>query len=113
MSDARTVAERHLAAVREGDPAAMAADYHADAVLVRGQERYEGRDRIAAYFETVPDRLGGGRVDLELGPVEQQVVTVRWRIRGGPADGTRGHDVLTITEGAIEHQVVYLDDRDF
>lgn len=113
MSDPRTVVERHLEAVRSGDPAAMAASYRDDAVLMRGTETYVGRDRIAGYFQTVPVRLGAGRVEVAVETVEDATVTTRWAIRGGPADGTRGRDVLTISDGEISHQVVQLDDRDF
>ena len=113
MNDPRSVAERHLDAVRRSDPVAMADDYHDDAVLVRGTERHQGRDHIAIYFATVPERLAGGRVEVEVESVEGPSVSICWMIRGGPADGTRGHDLLTITGGAISHQVVHLDDHDF
>ena len=58
------VVQSHLDAVRKGEPHAMAADYAADATLERPDARWTGRDQVAAYFQTVPDRLAGGRVDF-------------------------------------------------
>lgn len=122
--DARTVAEDHLAAVRSGDPGAMAADYAEHAVLARPGERFEGRAAIVAYFATVPERLAGARVvfdSLEVadGPAAGEgadsgtaTATFRWHLEGSAALAS-GTDVCTIRDGMIVHQVVRLDGADF
>ena len=110
----RQVVEDHLAAVLSGDPAAMAADYAPDAVLVRHDASYEGAAVIAAYFTSVPERLGSGEVRFgERRHEGQDRVSVRWRIAGGPGDGTSGRDTFTVAGGFITHQTVALDDADF
>ncbi len=110
----RQVVEDHLAAVLTGDPAAMAADYAADAVLVRHAASYAGAAVIAEYFTSVPGRLGGGEVCFGERTTESGGrVSVRWRIAGGPADGTSGRDTFTVAGGLIIHQTVALDDADF
>jgi hypothetical protein len=111
LSSHVAVVERHLAAVRRGDLTGMSADYHLDAVLVRGPDRYEGREAIAAYFATVPARLGGRAVELD--PPQDQpdgTVTVRWRIPGAGASGT---DSFVLRDGWIAEQSVTLDGTDF
>ena len=111
---ARQVVEDHLAAVLTGDPMAMAADYAADAVLVRHEASYAGAAVIAEYFTSVPGRLGGGEVRFGERTVERHNrVAVRWRIAGGPADGTSGRDTFTVAGGLIVHQTVALDAADF
>lgn len=110
----RQVVEDHLAAVLTGDPAAMAADYAPDAVLVRHDASYEGAAVIAEYFTSVPQRLGGGGVVFgERRDAGDGSVSVRWRISGGPGDGTSGCDTFTVTGGFIVHQTVALDNADF
>ncbi len=110
----RQVVENHLAAVLGGDPAAMAADYAADAVLVRHDATYDGAAVIAEYFTSVPGRLGGGAVVFgERRDAGDDSVSVRWRIEGGPGDGTSGCDTFTVAGGFIVHQTVALDDVDF
>ena len=110
----REVVEDHLAAVLTGDPAAMAADYATDAVLVRRDAPYAGATVIAEYFTSVPGRLGGGEVCFGERTAEGDgSVSVRWRIAGGPADGTSGRDTFTVAGGLIVHQTVALDDADF
>lgn len=110
----RQVVEDHLAAVLTGDPAAMAADYAPGAVLVRHEASYEGAAVIAEYFTSVPQRLGGGEVVFgERRNAGDGRVSVRWRISGGPSDGTSGCDTFTVTGGLIVHQTVALDDADF
>ena len=110
----RQVVEDHLAAVLSGDPAAMAADYASDAVLVRHDSSYGGAAVIAEYFTSVPPRLGGGEVVFgERRDAGDGRISVRWRISGGPGDGTSGCDTFTVTGGFIVHQTVALDDADF
>lgn len=104
------VVERHLAAVRGGDVVSMAADYAIDAVLVRGQDTFEGWCAIADYFEGVPDRLGGRVVtfdDVSTTPAGD--VETRWTIAGGAA----GVDTFTVVGGRIVHQTVGLLGADF
>ena len=110
----RAVVEDHLAAVLGGDPAAMAADYAPDAVLIRHDASYEGAAVIAEYFTSVPGRLGGGEVRFgERRHESTDRVSVRWRIAGGPGDGTSGRDTFTVAGGFIVHQTVALDGTDF
>lgn len=107
------VVRRHIDAVEAGDPAAMAADYAEDAVLVRGDRTHEGRAAIQAYFAGVPTRLAGGRVVC--GPPVRVDTHIRfdWHIIGGPAEGSAGTDRCTVTDGLISHQVVSLQKNDF
>lgn len=108
------VVEDHLAAVGSGDPAAMAADYAPDAVLVRHDGAYEGAAAIVDYFASVPDRLGGGKVRFgERRDEGESRISVRWLIAGGPGDGTSGRDTFSVADGFIVHQTVALDDADF
>ncbi len=105
------VARDHLDAVRGGDPAAMAADYAADAELHRVGTVRRGRAVIEAYFRTLPERLGDAVVVFDELTVEDETATFRWHLEGGTeASGT---DVLTIRDGLIVHQVVHLDATDF
>ncbi len=112
MRDPLTVVEDHLAAVHSGDPEAMAADYAADAVLVR-DVAYSGRDAIAGYFTTVPERLGNGRVEFAEPRLEGTLVAVAWTLVGGPGDGTSGTDRFEVADGMIVRQAVTLDGGDF
>ena len=110
----RQVVEDHLAAVLTGDPVAMASDYAENAVLVRHDASYDGAAVIAEYFTSVPERLGGGEVVFgERRHHSDGSVSVRWRIAGGPGDGTSGRDTFTTASGFIIHQTVALDDADF
>ena len=108
------VVRAHVVAVESGDPAAMAADYTADAVIERPGMTIAGKPAIEEYFRGVPERLGGGIVVFdsvtEDGP---DAATFRWRIQGGPGDGSSGADTVRITGGLISHQVVRLDAADF
>lgn len=105
---------RHLGAVRGGDPVAMAADYAADAVLVRGPDRYEGRAAIAAYLRTVPDRLGDGelRFDEPLTGTDGRV-SVRWVLQRPGQPPVGGQDEFEVSGGRIDRQTVTLRDDDF
>ena len=112
MRDPLTVVEDHLAAVHSGDPESMAADYAVDAVLVR-DVTYHGRDAITHYFTTVPERLGGGRVEFAEPRMEGGQVAVSWTLVGGPGDGTSGTDRFDVANGMIVRQTVALDGGDF
>ncbi|MXV91169.1 MAG: nuclear transport factor 2 family protein [Acidimicrobiia bacterium] len=110
----RQVVEDHLTAVLTGDPVAMASDYAPGAMLVRHDASYDGAAVIAEYFTSVPERLGGGEVVFgERRHHSDGSVSVRWRIAGGPGDGTSGCDTFTTAGGFIVHQTVALDDADF
>ena len=52
------VAEKHLTAVKGGDPFLMAEDYAQDALLVRGEDVFAGKEEIFNYFAGVPNRMG-------------------------------------------------------
>ena len=106
LSSAAQVVQRHLDAVRSGDPHAMAADYAPDALLERAGTRWIGRDQVAAYFLTVPERLAGGRVECTA--FDPADLTVRWRIVGGPGHGINGTDSYEIRDGQITRQTVHL-----
>ncbi len=105
-SAAEHVIQRHLDAVRSGDPHAMAADYAPDAVLERAGTRWVGRDQVASYFLTVPERLAGGQVQFT--GFDLAALSVRWRIVGGPGHGTSGTDTYEVRDGQITHQTVHL-----
>lgn len=104
------VVERHLEAVRRRDVVAMAADYAPDAVLVRAGVEYRGRREIAAYFRTVPERLGAAVLELSE-PGES--LKVGWAIVDGSTTVASGTDVYEVTAGRITRQVVHLDATDF
>ena len=90
----------------------MAADYATDAVLVR-EVTYQGKEAIADYFSTVPQRLGNGRVEFAEPQMEGALVAVDWQLVGGPGDGTSGTDRFEVVEGMIVRQTVTLDGGDF
>lgn len=116
MSSGRAIAvvQRHIDAVAVGtDPAAVARDYAAEAVLVRPGTRLVGRPAIAAYFRQVPARLGDGRVTFGTPVREGDQIAFDWRIVGGPADGTSGTDRCTVIGDVITEQMVTLHDADF
>ncbi|MDE0580547.1 MAG: nuclear transport factor 2 family protein [bacterium] len=112
MRDPLTTVKDHLDAVHTGEPEAMAADYAPDAVLVR-EVTYQGKDAIAAYFTTVPQRLGDGRVEFAEPRLEGALVAVAWKLVGGPGDGTSGTDRFEVADGMIVRQTVTLDGGDF
>ena len=87
----------------------MAADYAEDAVLVRGERRYEGRSAIRAYFASLPSRLGDGVVTFPHVQTDGERVTFRWRVAGGPAHGAAGTDVCMVSDGLIVEQRVHQD----
>lgn len=106
------VAQAHLVAVESGDVVAMAADYAADAVLVRGADSFVGHAAIAAYFASVPERLGAARVVFDALRVSAGEAEFDWHLEpsAGPISGT---DVCRIVDGMIVHQVVQLRSSDF
>ncbi|WP_419924076.1 nuclear transport factor 2 family protein [Candidatus Poriferisocius sp.] len=112
MRDPLSAVQDHLNAVHTGDPEAMAADYADDAVLVRDMA-FQGRDAIAGYFASVPDRLGDGRVDFAEPRLEDGLVAVAWKLVGGPGDGASGTDRFEVASGMIVRQTVTLDGGDF
>ena len=108
------VVERHLTAVRSGDPVAMAADYTLDAILERPDGVRKGWREIADYFDSVPSRLAGGSVEFD--PPRRRPdgrVEVEWTIRGAERLPIGGHDEYQVVAGRIRHQVVTLTDDDF
>ncbi len=109
------VARDHLDAVGSGDPVAMAADYAPDAVLERAGDRHVGRAAIAAYFRSVPARLGAAVVVFDRLDVDGDRATFRWHLEGLPsgADPVTGTDTCVVADGAIVHQCVELDAADF
>jgi limonene-1,2-epoxide hydrolase len=106
---ATEVVARHLAAVSRGDVVAMAADYALDAALVRADTSYRGWRQIADYFDGVPGRLAGRRLELGAPTVAGAEVVVRWSIEGA-ASGT---DRYVVSAGRIAHQTVDFDGGDF
>jgi len=112
MRDPLTTVKDHLDAVHTGDPKAMAADYAADAVLAR-DVTYQGKDAIADYFTTVPERLGDGRVEFAQPRMEGELVAVAWKLVGGPGHGASGTDRFAVADGMILRQTVTLDGGDF
>ena len=109
------VVARHLEAVRGGDVVSMAADYAVDAVLVRGQDTYDGWTAIADYFDGVPERLRGRTVTFEeVTHTPNGDVQTRWSITGDRANpGATGIDTFVVAGGRIVHQTVQLLDDDF
>jgi hypothetical protein len=109
------VVARHLAGVRGGSPAAMAADYALDAVLERGADRYDGWAAIADYFDGAVIRLTGRSVTFdEVTTTGGGTVATRWTVDGGPAGQRRsGRDTFVVEAGRIVHQTVELDGDDF
>lgn len=106
------VARAHLEAVEAGDVVAMAADYAPDAVLVRGADTFTGQSQIAAYFATVPDRLGDARVVFDALRISGEQAEFDWHLAPSPTS-VMGTDVCHIVDGAIVHQVVRLRSTDF
>jgi SnoaL-like domain len=109
----RQVIDDHLSGVASLEPAAMAADYAPDAELVRGGDRYVGREAILDYFGTVPARLAGGTVDAYRVDVDGERGTIWWRLVGGSGDGASGRDEVWVRDGMITHQRVHLGGSDF
>lgn len=111
---AEGVVRRHLDGVLALDPVRMAADYAHDAVLVRPDRERRGRRAIADYFDTVPDRLGGGRV--EFGPIScesDSSASVRWSIVRRDGATVSGVDTYEVQAGRIARQTVSIDTTDF
>ena len=105
---------RHLDGVLRTDPVAMAADYSLAAVLVRPDGERHGWRAIADYFDTVPDRMGGG--ELSFGPIVRDgddSTVVRWNMTRVGTPPVSGTDTYTVAGGRIVHQTVQLDRTDF
>lgn len=77
----------------------MAADYAIDAVLRRGDDTFTGRDEIAAYFATVPERLGGARVVFDSLRVDTVEAVFDWHLEPSPLS-VSGNDVCRIVDGS-------------
>ena len=106
------VITRHMAAVVDRDPVAMAADYTADAVLHRAGVRHQGWRAIADYFDSVPARLDGLGFSYQRSPADP--MTVRWEITN--SDNTvvaSGSDIYVVDSGRIVEQTVELNTADF
>ncbi len=108
------VVARHLGAVDRRDQVAMVADYAPEAVLERGSDVYRGRREIAAYFETVPHRLGESRLTLHA-PLAggASEATVAWSIDAADGSSVSGNDHYTVQQGRILRQRVTLQGSDF
>ena len=106
------VARQHITAVLGGDPVLMAADYAYDAVLIRGDKIYNGKDEILDYFKSVPDRLGNNKLEFLRFSVCENEATFSWQIVGDTIKAS-GQDVLVISDGLIVKQEVFLSDSDF
>ena len=105
----REVVEHHLRAVARGNPSEIADDYAEDTVLDRPGQTLRGRATLEAYFECVPGRLAGRRLEQHIESVDGATVRVRWRI----ADGPSGSDLYVVEDGRILRQEVTLDADDF
>lgn len=116
-ADPLAVVRAHVAAVHCGDAQLMAADYAVGARITRGHTVVEPH----SYFQTVVQRLGASRLvvesmELEVGTDAGALghrVTMRWRLVGGQADGTRGTDTLHVKADRIVAQQVRLHTADF
>ena len=73
---------------------------------------YRGHAAIAAYFASVPERLGAAAVVFDTVEVDQDMVSFGWHLDGGDVAAS-GTDVCRVVEGAIVHQVVRLNNSDF
>lgn len=108
----KEVAERHITAVKGGDPFLMAADYADDAILIRGLETYTGKIEIYAYFKSVPERLGKAKVEFTNVKITGNTIIFDWRILNGSTKAS-GQDHLVIANGLIIKQEVFLQESDF
>ena len=89
------VIRAHMDAVRNGDPAAMAAHYGVDAVIERPDLHIRCKLSISEYFGGVPGRLARSRVQLDSVDVHDALrVTFHWHLEGGAAHGVRGSDTV-------------------
>ena len=112
MLTPKEVAEKHLTAVKGGDPFLMAQDYAQDALLVRGGDVFSGKSEIFDYFNGVPERMGSGVIEfLEL-EVNGNDVSFLWKITDNEKI-ISGKDEMTIQNGLIQHQEVTLLTEDF
>ena len=112
MLTPQEVAEKHLTAVKGADPSQMAEDYADDAVLVRGNDVYTGKEEIFGYFNGVPERLGSGVIEFLKLEVNETPAYFSWKINEDQKI-ISGKDMLTIKDGQIQHQEVTLLTEDF
>ena len=106
------VAEKHLTAVKGGDPFLMAEDYAQDALLVRGEDVFAGKEEIFNYFAGVPNRMGSGVIKFMKLEVDGASVSFFWEITDNKKV-VSGKDVMIIKNGLIQHQEVTLLTEDF
>ena len=112
MLTPQEVAEHHITAVLGGDPVLMAADYASDAILIRGDQIYNGKDEILEYFKSVPERLGNDKLKFLRFNVAGDEARFSWQIVGDTIKAS-GQDVLVISNGLIIKQEVFISDSDF
>ena len=112
MLTPKEVAEKHIIAVKGGDPFLMADDYALDALLVRGNNLYHGKAEILRYFKGVPQRMGSASIEFLDISVKGPKVTFLWQIDRG-ANIISGKDVMIIESGLIQRQEVFLLTDDF
>src|SRR5262249_36222881 len=101
----KDVLTSHFAAVDSGDPARIAADYAADALLITPERTHRGRAAIEAYFRGFLDWAKENRVwdDFEMvrQEVEGEVTYIVWRAGATVAMAT---DTFIIRGGQIAVQ---------
>ncbi|MBT96041.1 MAG: hypothetical protein CL431_08745 [Acidimicrobiaceae bacterium] len=112
MLTPKEVAERHITAVKGGDPFLMAADYADDAILIRGNDTYTGKVEIYDYFKSVPSRLGSAKVEFTNVEIKEDTIVFDWLISNSPTNAS-GQDHLLIANGLIVKQEVFLQNSDF
>jgi len=115
-ADPMAVVQAHVAAVRCGDAALMAADYSDAARITRGADVVIPRE----YFPLALQRLGDSVLVVHsLDPVAGggaqagTRIAMQWELRGGKAEGTRGMDTFTVLGDRIVDQQVVLHTADF
>lgn len=100
------IIQRHVDAGNRSDPAAMAADYAEDAVMVQPGQSVQGRAAIQAAFTRL---FGPGAPKLTITPVkvwsEGDVGYISWTANGGAIKGT---DDFLVRGGKILVQAVFI-----
>jgi len=110
------VVQAHIAAVRCGDAALMAADYSDAARIRRGTQVVVPRE----YFPLALRRLGTSELVVHSlaevapdGPAHSTRIAMHWELRGDQANGTRGTDTFTVVGDRITDQQVVLHTADY
>ncbi len=106
MADPHAVFQRHWNAVQSGDFDAIAADYAADARLIRPEQVYTGHDGCHAFFKALFADLAGFEARQESVTVAGDTVLLIWS--GMHADGrsARGVDTFVIRDNLIQVQTL-------